>query len=55
LALEKRIVEAIGDRITADSTATSGSRFTIDLPLRDLPVETSGLEPPTPCLQRIRG
>lgn len=33
LALAKRIVEALGGRITADSTPSVGSRFAIELPL----------------------
>ena len=33
LALAKRIVEALGGRISAQSTPSEGSRFVVDLPL----------------------
>jgi signal transduction histidine kinase len=34
LALAKRIVEALGGRITAASTPDAGSRFLVELPIR---------------------
>jgi PAS domain S-box-containing protein len=39
LALSKRLVDAMGGTLTADSTVGAGSTFTIDLPLAEPPVQ----------------
>ncbi len=47
LALAKRIVEALGGRIVAESAASEGSRFAVDLPLSSSLIKTSSGTLPT--------